>query len=73
MEINVKKSQKLLNIWVSHKDERDARMAERLADLYKWYGRKGYTVVVFRSGQQDLADVTSELLVRNRKQLTAGP
>ena len=60
MEINVREEQKIVDIWLARGEDN-----ERLRDVYDTY--RGYTVVVFRSGDRDLTEETSALLRYNRR------
>ena len=69
MEINVRDDKKIVEVWLTNQEQRDERLQKQLEDLYQQYSKKKYFVVVFKSGNQDLAEETSALLCYNRKRL----
>lgn len=69
MEINVDHERKMVTVWLPRIEAQDTSVKERLKPLYGFYKGKKYMVAVFESGEQDLAEATSALLCKNRKQL----
>ena len=69
MEINVRDGNNLVEIWLTHADQWDDALRERLKPLYAEYRAKNYLVAVFASGQRDLCALTSDLLCSNRNRL----
>lgn len=69
MEIYVKEDKSLVEIWLTQVENADTALRERLKPLYRQYAEKKYLVAVFCSGNQELSDMTSELLCYNRKRL----
>lgn len=69
MEINVNKDARLVEIWLSNAEKRDPAVRERLKPFYRECKAKHYLVAVFESGEQDLAEATSSLLLYNRKRI----
>lgn len=67
MEINTHQESKLVDIWLSHKDQSSQDIQKRLQSIYRRCAEEKYTVAVFCSGQQDLAEETSALLQYNRR------
>lgn len=67
MEIHVRDGSKLVEVWLTNSEKRDAELRERLKPLYQEYKAKSYLVAVFMSGEQDLAELTSGLLCDHRK------
>lgn len=67
METNFHKESKLVDIWLSKEDQASQDVQERLQELYRRCAEEKYTVAVFCSGQQDLAEETSALLLYNRR------
>ena len=65
MEINFHKESKLVDVWLSKEDQTSQDVQERLRELYRRCAEEKYTVAVFCSGQQDLAEETSALLLYN--------
>lgn len=66
MERNVYKDSKIVEIWLDHNDQNDEQLNEKLERLYADYCNKKYTVAVFKSGKDDLYELTSQLLLYNR-------
>ncbi len=58
---------KLVEIWLTKEDQADQALQAWLQEQYRDYAKKKYTVVVFRSGNQDLVEETSALLRYNRR------
>ena len=50
MEINVRDSSKIVEVWLTREEKRDARLQERLKPLYREYKEKKFLVAVFESG-----------------------
>ena len=67
MEINPHQESKLVEVWLSHKDQASQEVQERLREVYRRCGEEKYTVAVFCSGQLDLVEETSALLRYNRR------
>lgn len=69
MEIHVRDESRIVEVWLTNAEQQDAEVCERLKPLYQEYKRKNYLVAVFQSGDQNLADVTSDLLRYNRRRI----
>ena len=67
MEINKHEDLGLVDIWLSREDQTSQEVQDRLRELYRRCKEEKYTVAVFCSGQQDLAEETSALLLYNRR------
>ena len=67
MDIHVRDSGKLVEVWLTNSEKRDAELRERLKLLYREYKEKDYLVAVFESGTQDLTELTSGLLCDHRR------
>ena len=67
MEINPHQESKLVEVWLTNSEKRDAELRERLKLLYREYKEKDYLVAVFESGTQDLTELTSGLLCDHRR------
>ena len=67
MEINKHEDLGLVDIWLSREDQTNQDVQERLRNIYRRCKEEKYTVAVFYSGQQDLAEETSALLLYNRR------
>ena len=67
MEINSHKESKLVDVWLSREDQTSQEVQDCLRDLYRRCKEEKYTVAVFYSGQKDLAEETSALLLYNRR------
>ncbi len=61
MEITVCEERKIVEIWLRSGEE-----GAGLRELYARYRERGYLAAVYRSGAEDLADLTAGLLVHNR-------
>lgn len=69
MKINVRDDIKVVEVWLTREEKRDAVLRERLKPLYQEYKAKKYLVAVFESGSRDLWEETSALLCYNRKRI----
>ena len=69
MEINIRDDQKIIEIWLSKAERDDPGLSNTLRKLCVEYGPRKYTVAVFKSGEEDLCDLTSGLLLTNRRKL----
>ena len=67
MQIDIHPEKKLVCIWLTKAESADASAQEQLRPLYDRFRKQKVLVAVFRSGGQDLTDLTSELLRYNRK------
>ncbi len=67
MEINVRDDRKIVEVWLTREEQGDQALKEKLRPLYQQYRAKKYTVAVFLSGTQDLAEETGALLRYNRR------
>lgn len=66
MTIEIMDNEKLVEIWLSNAEKADSDLREYLTGLYRRYGEKKYTVVVYESGGGDLFQDTLALLRFNR-------
>ena len=67
MEINKHEDLGLVDIWLSREDQSSQEVQDRLRSIYRRCAEEKYTVAVFYSGQKDLAEETSALLLYNRR------
>ena len=67
MEICVKDSAKIVEVWLSNTERSNTALRQSLKPLYEKYKQKKYKVAVFESGHGDLLDNTEGLLLHNRK------
>ena len=69
MEINVRDSSKIVEVWLTREEKQDINLREQLKPLYQEYKAKKFLVAVFESGEQDLEELTGSLLGYNRKRI----
>jgi len=67
MEICVKDSLKIVEIWLTNADQRGMSPRESFRMLFEEYKLMKFNVAVFNSGRGDLFDSTAGLLLFNRK------
>lgn len=67
MEINVRDSDKIVEVWLTREEKQDLNLREQLKPLYQEYKAKKFLVAVFESGEQNLEELTGSLLGYNRK------
>ncbi len=69
METSINEKSKVMEIWMTGADQRDEACAAQVKSLIKiWHGR-GYMPVVYKSGTENLLEMTSALLKSNRDRL----
>ena len=69
MELNVRNESKIVEIWLTKAEKQDAQLQKELKLVYESFHEVGYTVATFLSGDQDLADTTSDLVCYNRTRI----
>ena len=69
MEIEVNENTRIVSVWLSNAEKRDAALRESLKPLYRRYHQEKYLVAVYESGEQSLEDLTRDLLCYNRKRM----
>lgn len=67
MQMSVKEESKTVEIWLTRAERDDPVFRESLKPLYKKYREQKYLVAVFLSGDEDLYDLTRDLLLFNRR------
>ena len=67
MEICVKDSQRIVEIWLTNAEQGDASLRESFRPLFEAYKQRKYKVAIFQSGRGDLLDNTAGLLLHNRE------
>ena len=69
MEIDIRDEQKIVTIWLSKAERNDPGVSDTLRKICAEYNPRSYTVAVFKSGEDDLFELTSDLLMTNRRKL----
>ena len=67
LEINVRDSSKIVEVWLTREEKQNIYLRERLKPLYQECRAKRFLIAVFESGEQDLEELTGSLLGYNRK------
>ena len=67
MEVNKNEAIGVVDIWLTHEDQRNPATPERIRELSRQYSAEKMMIAVFYSGSQDLAEETSALLRYNRR------
>ena len=67
MEVNVLDDRKIVEIWMTREEKKNEALKATLKPMMKQYKEKKYTVVIFESGEQKLENMTSALLLYNRR------
>lgn len=70
MEIKTHEDKKIVEVWLTNAEQEDENVKARLSLLFAKYKNDGYTVALFKSGNKDLFQCTSELLRYNRMRET---
>jgi len=66
VEIRVMDSDKIVEIWLTNSEKNNLAIHSSLKPLYAAYRAKKYKVAVFQSGDGNLLENTSGLLLHNR-------
>ena len=69
MQVEILEDKKLVCIWLTRAESAEADIRESLNPLYGEYKSKKYFIALYRSGEQDLQEMTGALLLYNRKRL----
>lgn len=69
MELNVRNDSRIVEIWLTRDEKRDEWVQRELKLVYQSFKGTGYTVATFLSGDQNLTDMTSDLICYNRKRI----
>lgn len=69
MKIEVLDKEKMVCVWLSHADQENPAIQEQLKPMYQEYRQKKYFVAVFYSGNEDLEQLTGDLIKYNRKKI----
>jgi len=69
MELKLDEQHKFAGIWMTNADQADPEIEAQAQRLCKVWRAKGYLPVIYRSGKEDLAEMTSALLVSNRNRM----
>ena len=65
----MKDSSKIVEVWLTREEKRDANLQDQLKDIYQEYKARKFLVAVFESGEQNLEELTGSLLGYNRKRI----
>ena len=69
MELVLDEKHKFAEIWMTNADQADPKIEAQAQQLCKEWHAKGYLPVIYRSGKEDLYEMTSALLVSNRNRM----
>ena len=69
MEFILDKKHKFAEIWMTNADQADPEVEAQAQRLCKEWHAKGYLPVIYRSGKEDLYEMTSALLISNRNRM----
>lgn len=69
MEFILDEQHKFAEIWMTNADQADPEIEAQAQRLCKEWHAKGYLPVIYRSGKEDLYEMTSALLVSNRNRM----
>ena len=67
MKIEIMEQQKQVCIWLTREESADEDLEAKMMQLLKPYREKQYFFAIYRSGTQDLIEMTSALLIYNIK------
>ena len=67
MKIEIMEQQKQVCIWLTREESADEDVQKKMMQLLKPYREKQYFFAIYRSGTQDLTEMTSALLIYNIK------
>ena len=69
MEFILDEEHKFAEFWMTNADQADPEVEAQAQHLCKEWHAKGYLPVIYRSGKEDLYEMTSALLVSNRNRM----
>ena len=69
MQFILDEKHKFAEIWMTNADQTNPSIEAQAQHLCKEWHAKGYLPVIYRSGKEDLAEMTSALLVSNRNRM----
>lgn len=69
MKFILDEQHKFAGIWMTNADQADPAIEAQAQRLCREWHAKGYLPVIYRSGREDLAELTSALLVSNRNRM----
>lgn len=69
MEIEIREKEKRIYVWLTRAESEDGGVSRALQPLYEAFRAEKYLVAVFRSGTEDLRELTRDLLLYNKVRL----
>ena len=66
MQISIDKQVKYISVWLSHQEINDPNTEIKVQKIVEEYRPRKYRVVVFESGNRDLLECTTDLLIHNK-------
>lgn len=66
MRLTVNKEGKYAMVWLTNAEKADPKVMDSLQPLIEECKEKKYRLVIFESGEQDLQEKTTDLLIHNR-------
>ena len=67
LRIEITEQKKQVCIWLTREESADEDVQKKMIQLLKPYREKQYFFAIYRSGTQDLTEMTSALLIYNIK------
>ena len=67
LRIEITEQKKQVCIWLTREESADEDVQKKMMQLLKPYREKQYFFAIYRSGTQDLTEMTSALLIYNIK------
>ena len=67
LRIEITEQKKQVCIWLTREESADEDVQKKMMQLIKPYREKQYFFAIYRSGTQDLTEMTSALLIYNIK------
>lgn len=67
LRIEITEQKKQVCIWLTREESADEDVLKKMMQLLKPYREKQYFFAIYRSGTQDLTEMTSALLIYNIK------
>lgn len=67
LRIEITEQKKQVCIWLTREESADEDVQKKMMQLLKPYRQKQYFFAIYRSGTQDLTEMTSALLIYNIK------
>lgn len=67
MEMIVRDGHQMVEIWLTNAEKKDSELRASLKTIYHFFKKKNYLVAVYESGEKNLCENVSALLIYNKR------